>query len=36
VVATPTFFINGWKVQVPNDDWFRDMIKRLIAGEDLL
>jgi protein-disulfide isomerase len=36
VVATPTFFVNGWKVQVPNEDWFREMIKRLIAGEDLL
>jgi protein-disulfide isomerase len=35
VVATPTFFVNGWKIQVPGEDWFPQVIERLIAGEDL-
>jgi protein-disulfide isomerase len=36
VIATPTFFVNGWKVQMPSEDWFPAMIDRLLAGEDLL
>jgi protein-disulfide isomerase len=35
VIATPTFFVNGWKVQAPNETWFPAMIERLLAGEDL-
>jgi len=35
VVATPTFFVNGWKIQVPGDDWFPKVVERLVAGEDL-
>jgi hypothetical protein len=36
VIATPTFFVNGWKIQAPNEEWFPDMIKRVKAGDDLL
>jgi protein-disulfide isomerase len=35
VIATPTFFVNGWKVQAPSETWFPAMIERLLAGEDL-
>ena len=35
VVATPTYFVNGWKVQAPGEDWFPAMIERLLAGDDL-
>jgi protein-disulfide isomerase len=35
VIATPTYFINGWKVQVPDESWFPAMVDRLLAGEDL-
>ncbi len=33
VSATPTYFINGWKVQVPNEEWLIPMVERLIAGK---
>lgn len=32
VQATPTYFVNGWKVQVPGEDWFGGMVETLIAG----
>jgi protein-disulfide isomerase len=35
VSATPTYFVNGWKIQAPNESWFPGMIDRLVAGEDL-
>jgi protein-disulfide isomerase len=35
VVATPTYFVNGWKVQAPGEDWFPAMVERLLAGDDL-
>jgi protein-disulfide isomerase len=35
VNSTPTYFVNGWKIQVPNESWFPGMIERLFAGEDL-
>ena len=35
VSATPTYFVNGWKIQAPNESWFPGMIDRLMAGEDL-
>ena len=35
VSATPTYFVNGWKIQTPNESWFPEMIDRLVAGEDL-
>jgi len=31
VDATPTYFINGWKVQVPEKTWLLPMIERLIS-----
>jgi protein-disulfide isomerase len=34
VNATPTYFVNGWKIQAPNESWFSGMIDRLVAGED--
>jgi protein-disulfide isomerase len=34
VIATPTYFVNGWKVQVPGEDWFGDFVLRLAAGDD--
>jgi protein-disulfide isomerase len=36
VAATPTYFVNGWKIQVPTEEWFPKLIERLIAGEDVL
>jgi protein-disulfide isomerase len=35
VQATPTYFVNGWKVQVPGEDWFGGMVETLIAGNQL-
>jgi protein-disulfide isomerase len=35
VQSTPTYIVNGWFVQFPGEDWFPDMIKRLLAGEQL-
>jgi len=35
VQATPTYFVNGWKVQVPGEDWFGSMVETLIAGNEL-
>ena len=32
--ATPTYFVNGWLVQVPNVAWFPQLIDRIVAGED--
>jgi protein-disulfide isomerase len=34
VIATPTYFVNGWMVQMPQDEWFPDLISRLVAGEE--
>jgi protein-disulfide isomerase len=34
VRATPTYFVNGWMVQVPDSTWFPDMVSRLIKGEE--
>ena len=34
VRATPTYVVNGWMVQVPDESWFPDMVKRLAAGEE--
>ncbi len=35
IVSTPTFLVNGWVVQAPDDEWFPDFIKRLAAGEEI-
>jgi protein-disulfide isomerase len=34
VDATPTYFINGWKVQMPDKSWLAPMIERLIEGKE--
>lgn len=34
VMATPTYFVNGWLVQGPEPAWFPGMIDRLAAGEE--
>jgi protein-disulfide isomerase len=34
VTATPTYYVNGWKVQVPDGSWFPAMVERLKNGEE--
>ena len=34
VHATPTYFVNGWMVQMPDPLWFPDFVNRLLAGEE--
>ncbi len=34
VNSTPTYFVNGWKIQVPNGMWFPAFVDRLLAGEE--
>lgn len=34
VQATPTYVVNGWLVQMPEEAWFGQMIERLVAGRD--
>lgn len=31
VMATPTFFVNGWLVQVPEEEWFFPFLEELIS-----
>jgi protein-disulfide isomerase len=33
VNATPTYFVNGWMIQMPKAEWFPDLIRRLAKGE---
>lgn len=32
VNATPTYFVNGWRIQVPDTSWFPQFIERLADG----
>jgi protein-disulfide isomerase len=32
VNATPTYFVNGWRIQVPDTTWFPQFIERLANG----
>jgi protein-disulfide isomerase len=32
--ATPTYFVNGIRIQAPQEDWFLELIQRLLAGEE--
>ncbi len=32
--STPTYFVNGWKIQVPDGSWFPAMLERLKRGEE--
>ncbi|HSL17551.1 MAG TPA: thioredoxin domain-containing protein [Methylomirabilota bacterium] len=34
VLATPTYFVNGWMIQTPEPDWFPDLVSRLAAGKE--
>ena len=34
VTATPTYYVNGWQIQVPDGSWFPAMVERLIRGEE--
>lgn len=34
IVSTPTYVVDGWIVQAPNEEWFPAFIKRLAAGEE--
>ena len=34
VRATPTYFVNGWLIQVPNDTWFPEFLETLLRGEE--
>lgn len=34
VNATPTYFVNGWRVQVPDTTWFPQFIERLANGQE--
>jgi len=34
VQATPTYFVDGWMVQMPHSSWFPDFVNRLLAGEE--
>jgi protein-disulfide isomerase len=34
VRSTPTYVVNGWMVQLPDETWFPDMVARMVAGEE--
>jgi protein-disulfide isomerase len=34
VNATPTYFVNGWRIQVPDTTWFPQFIERLANGQE--
>ncbi len=34
VNATPTYFVNGWMIQMPGAEWFPELISRLAKGEE--
>jgi protein-disulfide isomerase len=34
VRATPTYYLNGWMVQVPDSTWFPALVERLMRGEE--
>ena len=34
VNATPTYFVNGWRIQVPDGAWFPAFVERLMNGEE--
>ncbi|NOZ94849.1 MAG: DsbA family protein [Acidobacteria bacterium] len=33
VMATPTYFVNGWQIQVPTKEWLFPFLERLAAGK---
>ena len=34
VASTPTYYVNGWKIQVPDGSWFPALVERLLRGEE--
>ncbi len=34
VAATPTYFVDGWMVQVPDEAWFPDFVQQLLDGDE--
>ena len=34
ISATPTYYVNGWRIQVPDTSWFPAFVERLINGEE--
>ena len=32
--STPTYFANGWMIQIPDISWFDQFIGTLVAGEE--
>jgi protein-disulfide isomerase len=32
--ATPTYFVNGWEIQMPTEAWFVPLIGRLATGQE--
>jgi len=34
VRSTPTYYVNGWMIQVPDGSWFPDLVERLLKGEE--
>jgi len=32
--ATPTYFVNGWEIQLPEENWFEPLVGRLAAGQE--
>jgi protein-disulfide isomerase len=34
VSATPTYFVGGWMVQMPEDEWFPEFVSRIVKGEE--
>ncbi len=34
IASTPTYFVNGWLVQVPDPSWFGEFVDGVIAGDE--
>jgi hypothetical protein len=34
VSATPTYYVNGWRIQVPDGSWFPAFVERLVNGQE--
>lgn len=34
VQSTPTYFVNGWQIQVPEEGWLFDLLSQLSKGEE--
>jgi hypothetical protein len=34
VMATPTYLVNGWLVQMAQEEWLMPMVQRLLEGEE--